>query len=1086
MFYGDYAKVAHHLKIPVIQDDEQARLNALKDYQILDSHAEVVFDNLTKLAAELCGTPIAVITLIDSARQWFKSTYGLNIKETCRDISFCGHAILQNNLFEVHNALKDERFKDNPLVIEAPHIRFYAAYPLMTAHGHTLGTLAVIDSVPKTLDEQQRNALARIAKQVLFELEHRKAQLKSADYSQQYANSSVFYDALLNSADESIISTTPDGVITSFNHGAEKMLGYRAEDLVGLHTPALFHDMDEIVHYADILSHEFGITVLPGFEVFVYKAKRGQTDSRKWTYVHQNGSRITVNLSVTALRDDQGELLGYLGVARDITATLAAQHDLASVSAILERTGEMAKIGGWELNLANSQIKWSKEVFRIHELDTDVPPTLTQAISYYSPEARTLLEQAVDNSVKHGTPWDLTLPFTTAKGKPIWVRTQGSAMFEANLAVRLIGTFQDVTASKQSELDLAWLNRALHMLSKANHALTQIHHEKRLMTEICRIAVEVGGYRMAWVGYTEHDAYKTVSPQAYFGDRGEAYIQSINLSWSEELPVGRGPAGRAIRSGQPIIVEDILQDATFPVKTIATQFGYRGIAVLPLKLRQKTIGMLALYSAEARSFSRAEIELLQELVDNLSTGLSNLQSELERQRLSNAMIRVAIGVTSGSSADFFKDLVISMTETLQADAGYIAQLHGTKPLIATMLAVRVDNRFRDNFQFTIPNSVAEAFFDHADLVVVKQQAAQHYAYLSMMKFYPFEAFAGLRLRDSKGQDIGLLFVFFKQALHDQFDDFIQSVLKIFAARTASELERLNDDMIIKEQASLLDKTNDAIVIYDMQQRITFWNKGAEALYGWSAPEALAQPIHQLLKHEQAAFTYALQQVLAHGEWKGEFIEQHKHGGQLVIESRWTLLRDGNGQPKSIFSIKSDVTLRKQAEDEIRHFAFYDVLTKLPNRRLLMDRLEQALSAASRIQQFGAILFIDLDNFKQLNDRLGHDKGDSLLKDVAARLKDCVRDCDTVARLGGDEFVIMLEEFDTDLAQAKQHAQMIADKVIAKLNVPFDFDGYLHISTPSIGIAMFSHATNSVDALLKQADTAMYQSKTAGRNRLTFY
>ncbi|WP_235189708.1 diguanylate cyclase domain-containing protein [Methylotenera sp. L2L1] len=1071
---------------PKVTIDELTRLQTLTDYQILDSAPEEVFDNLTKLASEICGTPISLITFVDSSRQWFKSSYGLASTETSRDVSFCGHAILDDALFEVRDAHQDERFKDNPLVTSDPHIRFYAGFPLTANNGSKLGTLCVIDNVPRKLDQSQRTSLKRIAKQVMSELEHRKVLLETADISKKLANSTIFYDALLNSADESIISTTPDGVITSFNQGAEKMLGYRADEMVGKSTPEIFHEHTEVIEYAKTLSHEFGETIEPGFEVFVLRAKRGYCDSRRWTYIRKDGLKITVNLSVTALIDDSGVLLGYMGVARDITSEIETQNSLRNLTSILEITGEMAKVGGWQLDLHNNQIKWTKEVFKIHELDTMAPPPLEQAIAFYPSEARATILAAVKDSIDNGSTWDLELPFITAKNKPLWVRSQGSPVMVDGRVVKLIGALQDITSRKKFELDLAWLNRALLMLSKANHAITQINDEKRLMIEICRIAVEMGGYGMAWVGYAEHDESKSISPQAFFGDSGKSYLETINLSWADDGSTHQGPAGKVIRTGKPYVAEDLLLDESFHFKVLAKQHGYRGLVVLPLKDRQETIGMLALYSTEVRRFSDGEVELLQELTDNLGTGISNIRAERQRQRLSDAMIKVAITVTSSISSDFFKKLVASMTETLGADAGYIAQLQSRKPLKASMLAVSVGQEFKENFEYDVPDAVAKTFFGDSDLIIIKNHADKDFPNLSLMRFHPFHAFAGLCLYDSKGNDIGLLFVFFKQAIQAQSEDLIKSILKIFAARTASELERLNDDLIIQEQASLLDRTNDAIVIHDMNLMVKYWNKGAEALYGWSSEEIVNHPIHKLLHQDQNILKNALEVLLEKGEWKGEVTERHKGGNKLIIESHWTLMRDANGKPKSIFSINSDITMRINAEEEVRKLAFYDALTALPNRRLLLDRIEQALSSARRKAQFGAVVFIDLDNFKQLNDTLGHDKGDALLQEVAQRLKKCVRDHDTVARLGGDEFVILVEDLSVELEQAKSYVEAIGQKILQALNNTFDFDGYLHTSTPSMGVAIFSKHTNSVDEVLKQADIAMYQSKNAGRNRLTFF
>ncbi|MGE0010770.1 MAG: putative bifunctional diguanylate cyclase/phosphodiesterase, partial [Azoarcus sp.] len=198
------------------------------------------------------------------------------------------------------------------------------------------------------------------------------------------------------------------------------------------------------------------------------------------------------------------------------------------------------------------------------------------------------------------------------------------------------------------------------------------------------------------------------------------------------------------------------------------------------------------------------------------------------------------------------------------------------------------------------------------------------------------------------------------------------------------------------------------------------------------------------------------------------------------------LRREDGSIYALCGISTDITQRKVMEDEIRVLAFYDALTGLPNRRLLVDRLQQQLAASGRSKRSGALLFIDLDNFKTLNDTLGHDKGDLLLKHVAARLMHCVREVDTVARLGGDEFVVMLGNLGSDRAQAAAHARGVGDKILKSLGEPHDIDGQLHFSTPSIGVALFAGKNHKVDDLLRQADLAMYQAKADGRNTMSFF
>lgn len=181
-----------------------------------------------------------------------------------------------------------------------------------------------------------------------------------------------------------------------------------------------------------------------------------------------------------------------------------------------------------------------------------------------------------------------------------------------------------------------------------------------------------------------------------------------------------------------------------------------------------------------------------------------------------------------------------------------------------------------------------------------------------------------------------------------------------------------------------------------------------------------------------------------------------------------------------------ITERKAAEEEIRTLAFYDPLTRLPNRRLLLDRLRQALASSSRSGRDGALLFIDLDNFKTLNDTLGHDMGDLLLQQVAPRLCSCVREGDTVARLGGDEFVIMLEDLSNNPEDAAIQIRIVGEKILAALNQPYELSSGKHHSTASIGATLFGEDRSSIDELLKQADIAMYQAKADGRNSLRFF
>jgi diguanylate cyclase (GGDEF)-like protein/PAS domain S-box-containing protein len=312
--------------------------------------------------------------------------------------------------------------------------------------------------------------------------------------------------------------------------------------------------------------------------------------------------------------------------------------------------------------------------------------------------------------------------------------------------------------------------------------------------------------------------------------------------------------------------------------------------------------------------------------------------------------------------------------------------------------------------------------------------------------------------------------------HDSFSVFIRDITE---RKFAEEQLRI---------AAAAFNSQEGILITSAHQKIMRVNRTFTAITGYSEDEVIGQNVRILSsgRHDAAFYKSMWESILATGTWQGEIWNRRKNGEIFPEWQTITAVKSDEGEITHFVASFADITSRKAAETEITHLAFYDPLTRLPNRRLLQDRLKQALISSGRNKKFGVLMFVDLDNFKNLNDTLGHHFGDMLLEQVAHRLSETVREGDTVARLGGDEFVVMLEGICESGQEAATHSEVVAKKILAALSRPYTLGSHPYNNSCSIGITLFSDKQETVDELLKRADLAMYQAKASGRNALRFF
>jgi diguanylate cyclase (GGDEF)-like protein/PAS domain S-box-containing protein len=311
----------------------------------------------------------------------------------------------------------------------------------------------------------------------------------------------------------------------------------------------------------------------------------------------------------------------------------------------------------------------------------------------------------------------------------------------------------------------------------------------------------------------------------------------------------------------------------------------------------------------------------------------------------------------------------------------------------------------------------------------------------------------------------------------------QKALNLLAIRLEQQVQDQSVDLrMSRQKLSLLSQAVEqspvSVIICDQEGRIEYVNAQFERISGYPADEVLGRTPGMFKSGETSVDTYAdmWQELLAGGEWRGELCNKKKNGELYWEYASISPIFDEQSGTTRYLAVKEDITQRKIYENELFHQANFDCLTQLPNRALAMDRLSQAIFRTKRSLELVGLLFLDLDNFKQVNDTLGHEGGDLLLKEAAGRLVNCLRECDTAARFGGDEFIAILSEL-----ESRDDAQLIVERIVAAFTQPFNILGASIFVTTSVGVSFAPEDGEDAALLLKNADSAMYLAKTAGKS-----
>jgi diguanylate cyclase (GGDEF)-like protein/PAS domain S-box-containing protein len=536
-------------------------------------------------------------------------------------------------------------------------------------------------------------------------------------------------------------------------------------------------------------------------------------------------------------------------------------------------------------------------------------------------------------------------------------------------------------------------------------------------------------------------------------------------------------------------LEEMLEMTPLDIKP---EFSPERFATLVKPLRknqQKIIVFETVHQRKDGSIYPVEVHLQLQNYQGLPAFVAIILDISVQKITQTALHYIVKGTASNTGEDFFKSLIANLAQMLDCGYAFIGLLDKQDPEIIRINKVFVLGDFADNFDYPLKGTPCQhTIGDGACLYREKVQSA--FPNDNLLIDFGIECYAGVSIKNANGFIIGLLVIMDTKPMEHANTKL--SLIQLFADRCGAEFQRLETEAALKSSEARFKHINEATGAY-------IWEVTSDAIYtfitgqvlavkGRTSEELLGRSPFEFMPDDDIESTRRIVQKAI--DTKGTFELAHSNvaadGSILWEEVRGTVILDVEDNVIGLHGTGISINERKEAEAQIERLAFYDPLTNLPNRRLFLDRLQQDLTLAARQENFGALLYLDLDHFKTINDALGHSVGDTLLQQVAKRLGLQLRAADTVARLGGDEFVILLPELDQTSDLSAKQAYKVAQKIRETLCIPFDLDGHEYTISSSIGITLFPEPDQTTDIVLKQADSAMYKSKNDGRNTISFY
>ena len=965
-------------RAPYRQNEDQTLL-ALEALEVLDTAAEAEFEAIVHAASVVCRVPISLISLIDERRQWFKARVGLpNVMETNRDIAFCAHTVLGDELFEVPDTLNDPRFIENPLVKGDPRIRFYAGAPLRLSSGERIGTLCVIDRTPRRLTSEQRETLMALSVAVVKGLEGRAA----VRHLQQSTLMNARAATVLEHSADAVIGLSATGQIERWNPAATRLFGYEAAEAIGESLSLLIPDADLAQKATRILRRE-------QTRYFTYEAVRKR----------QDGKLLDVSVTVVQEIDVGGSLLGSTKFVRDITARNRIASDLAQVAADLR-------------------------------LVTDNSPSM---MAYWNRDLTCRFANRAYRSWFGRDPSELI-------GKPIW-ELLGAELFERNKP-HIEAVLSGVPQNFEREIPGP---KGISRHSIANYIPDIVDGEvSGFLVEV----TDVTSLKNSQLAL--HEATAAMRQAQRLGQIGswEWEIATDITTWSPELysimgfsPTAKPPGSKELSHRYQPESYARLQEAIKHAKKSKQSFRIE-VEILRPGGEQRILD------------ARAE-----PVIDNTGSmvALRGTSQDITERKQSEDLLRRSESFLARTGAlagvgGWEVDLVTGDVKW----SDQVCHIHGLpsghQPTLEEGISYYLPDS-RPRIQQAVNIAIAGGSGFDLELQIMRSDGEHRW----------IRTVGAVELVNSR-----------PTRLAGAIQDITESHYLAIQVAQQHELMRVT-----------LQSIGDAVITTDKDALVTWLNPVAERLTGWTAVQArgrLLEQVFNIIKEDtrlpaESPVIICLQQDKATG-LRYNTVLVSRSGDEFGIEDSASPIRNELGELLGTVLVFHDVTEQRRLSSEINYRATHDALTGLVNRLEFEVRLEHALSECKDSDSEHALMFIDLDRFKLVNDACGHAAGDLLLQRVSRLLSDAVRGGDTVARMGGDEFAVLLEN--CTIEDAQKIAQQMCDLMV---DFRFLYDGKSFQVGTSIGLVPVDGRWDSISAIMQVADSSCYAAKSAGRNRV---